>query len=203
MEVVTNLVLITMAVGVLALVTFTGVVTWRMIRRVRKWRARLLLVMPQGMPKPGPEMLASAWSHAYRTSLGAGALMRRGSRREAMWMRRDLWSHVGAADAEVKAAQGTGTPVGQLPHLMGHLCDQAQRHDHVLALATKGVRIIDPIEAQAETDRITDQADRVSAAVMGAVRADATIDADQLATALDHEIRAVSHGASHARSLMP
>jgi len=43
----------------------------------------------------------------------------------------------------------------------------------------------------------------VSAAVMGAVRADATIDADQLATALDHETRAVSHGASHARSLMP
>src|ERR1035437_9224635 len=65
MEVVTDLVLITMAVGVLALVIFTGVVTWRMIRRVRKWRARLLLVMPQGMPEPGPEMVGAAGGPAH------------------------------------------------------------------------------------------------------------------------------------------
>jgi hypothetical protein len=42
----------------------------------------------------------------------------------------------------------------------------------------------------------------VSAAVVDAVRADATIDDRQLATALDHETRSVSHGARRVRALM-
>jgi hypothetical protein len=42
----------------------------------------------------------------------------------------------------------------------------------------------------------------VSAAVVDAVRADATIDHRELATALDHETRSVAYGASRVHSLM-
>ena len=197
-----DLVIITVAVGMVALVTFIGVMAWRMVRKVRKWRARLELVLPRTMSKPGPDLLASGWSHAYRTSLAAGAMVRSGSRREAMWLRRDLWSHVSAAEVAVKTADATGTPLGQLPHLIGHLRDQAQRHDQVLILASKGVPLAGSVDARGETGRIIDQADAVSAAVIDAVRADATIDHRQLATALDHETRSVSHGAARVHSLM-
>jgi hypothetical protein len=197
-----DLAIITVAAGMVASVTFVGVMTWRMVRKVRKWRARLELIMPKTMSKPGPDMVASAWSHAYRTSLAAGAMVKCGSRREAMWLRRDLWSHVTAAEVAVKTADATGTPVGDLPHLIGHLRDQAQRHDQVLILASKGVPVVGSADTRAETGRIIDQADAVSAAVVDAVRADATMDDRQLATALDHETRSVSHGAARVHSLM-
>ncbi len=202
MSQVADVAIITVAAGMVALVTFAGVMAWRMVRKVRRWRARLELVMPRAMSQPGPDLLASAWSHAYRTSLAAGALVRSGSRREAMWLRRDLWSHVSAAEVAVKTADATGTPVGQLPHLVGHLRDQAQRHDRVLILASKGVPVVGSLDARADTGRIIDQADAVSAAVADVVRADATIDDRQLATELDHETRSVSHGASRVRVLM-
>ena len=57
-------------------------------------------------------------------------------------------------------------------------------------------------DARAETGRIIDQADAVSAAVVDAVRADATIDHRQLATALDHEDPSVAYGADRVHSLM-
>lgn len=202
MHQVADLAIIAVAAGMVALVTFAGVVAWRMVRKVRKWRARLQLVMPMAMSRPGPDVVASAWSAAYRTSLAAGALVRTGSRREAMWLRRDLWSHVSAAEVAVKTAAATGTPVGQLPHLVGHLRDQARRHDQVLILASKGVPVAGSADARAETDRIIDQADAVSAVVVDAVRADATIDHRQLATALDHETRSVAYGADRVHSLM-
>ncbi|HVB93479.1 MAG TPA: hypothetical protein VND67_04110 [Acidimicrobiales bacterium] len=195
-----DLAIITVGVGMVALVTFLGVMGWRMVRTVRKWRARLDLILPRSMSRPGPELLASAWSHAYGTSLAAGALMRSGSRREAMWLRRDLWSHVSAAEVAVKTATAGGTPVGELPHLISHLRDQARRQDQVLILASKGVPV-GPVDTRAETGRIIDQADAVSVAVVDAVRADATIDDRQLATALDHETRSVSHGAARLDGL--
>jgi hypothetical protein len=199
---VADFAIITVAAGMAALVTFAGVVAWRMVRKVRKWRARLEMVVPKAISKPGPDMVASAWSGAYRTSLAAGALVRTGSRREAMWLRRDLWSHVSAAEVAVKTAAAAGTPLGQLPHLIGHLRDQAQRHDQVLILASKGVPVVGSADAQAETGRIIDQANAVAAAVVDAVRADAPIDHRQLATALDHETRSVAYGAGRVHSLM-
>jgi hypothetical protein len=197
-----DVVLIAVAAGMVALVTFAGVMAWRVVRKVRRWRARLELVMPKAMSKPGPDLLASGWSHAYRTSLTAGAMLRTGSRRDAMWLRRDLWSRVSAAEVAVRTADAAGTPLGQLPHLIGHLRDQAQRHDQVLILASKGVPLAGSVDARAETGRIIDQADAVSAAVVEAVRADATIDHRQLATELDHETRSVSHGAARVHSLI-
>lgn len=202
MSQVADLAIIAVAAGMVALVTLAGVMAWRMVRKVRKWRARLEVVMPKAMSRTGPDLLASAWSHAYRTSLAAGALVRSGSRREAMWLRRDLWSHVSVAEVAVKTADATGTPVGQLPHLVGHLRDQARRQDQVLILASRGVPVVGSVDARAATGRIIDQADAVSAAVVDAVRADATIDDRQLATALDHETRSVSHGARRVRALM-
>ncbi|HEX3460876.1 MAG TPA: hypothetical protein VHT49_08220 [Acidimicrobiales bacterium] len=202
MHQVADLAIITVAAGLVALVTLAGVFTWRMVRKLRKWRARLEMVLPRSISRPGPDMVASAWSGAYRTSLAAGALVRTGSRREAMWLRRDLWSHVSAAEVAVKTAAATGTPVGQLPHLIGHLRDQAQRHDQVLILASKGVPVVGSADARAETGRIIDQANAVSAAVVDAVRADAAIDHRQLATAIDHETRSVAYGASRVHSLM-
>ena len=202
MHQVADLAIITVAAGMAALATLAGVVAWRLVRKVRKWRARLEMLLPRTMSKAGPDLVASAWSRAYRTSLGAGALVRSGTRREAMWLRRDLWSHVSAAEVAVKTADAGGTPVGQLPHLVGHLRNQAQRHDQVLILASKGVPVVGAEDAQAETGRIIDQADAVSAAVVDAVRADAVIDDRQLATALDHETRSVSHGAARVHSLM-
>jgi hypothetical protein len=196
-----DLVIIAMGAGVVALVTLAGVVAWRMVRKVRKWRARLELVIPKTITRPGPDLVASTWSHAYRTSLAAGAVMRTGTRRVAMWRRRDLWSHVSAAEVAVKTATATGTPVGQLPHLIGHLRDQAHRHDQVLILASKGVPVAGPMDCREETGRIIDQADAVSAAVVDAVRADATIDVRQLSTELDHETRSVSHGAARVHAL--
>lgn len=201
MSQVADVVIITMAAGVVALVAFVGVMAWRTVRKVRMWRARLAVVMPT-MSQPGPYMLASAWSHAYRTSLAAGALARTGSRREAMWMRRDLWSHVSAAEVAVKSANANGTPLGELPHLIGHLRDQAQRHDQELILASKGIPVAGPDDVRAHTARIIAQADAVSAAVVNAVRADAVIDDRRLATALDRETRSVSHGAAGVDSLM-
>jgi hypothetical protein len=197
---VADVAIITVAAVVVAMVALGGVLAWRMIRKVRRWRARLALVLP-AMSRPGPDLLASAWSHTYRTSLAAGALLRTGSRREAMWMRRDLWSHLGAAEVAVKTADANGTPLGELPLLIGHLRDQARRQDQALILASKGVRVAGPDDARAHTDRIIDQADAVSAAVVDAVRADAVIDDRQLATALDRETRSVSHGAARVHSL--
>jgi hypothetical protein len=197
-----EVVIITVAAGMLALVAFIGLMVWRMVRKVRRWRGRLELVLPRAMSKPGPDLLASGWSHAYRTSLAAGAMVKNGSRREAMWLRRDLWSHVSAAEVAVRTADATGTPLGQLPFLIGHLRDQARRHDQVLILASKGVPLAGSVDARAETGRIIDQADAVSAAVVDAVRADATIDHRQLATELDRETRSVSHGAARVHSLM-
>ena len=201
MSQVAEVAIIILAAAVLALIAFVGVLAWRTVRKVRRWRARLSVVLPT-MAKPGPDMLASAWSHAYRTSLGAGALVRTGSRRQAMWMRRDLWSHVSAAEVAVKTANANGTPLGELPQLIGHLRDQARRHDQALILASKGVPVAGPEDARAHTGRIIDQADAVSAAVVDAVRADAVFDDRQLANALDRETRSVSHGAARVHSLM-
>jgi hypothetical protein len=201
MSQVADAAIITMAAGVVASIAFVGVMAWRAIRKVRMWRARLAVVLPT-LSKPGPDMLASAWSHAYRASLTVGALVRTGSRREVMWMRRDLWSHVSAAEVAVKTANANGTPLGDLPHLIGHLRDQAQRHDQALILASQGVLVAGPEDAGAHTGRIIEQADAVSAAVVDAVRADAVIDDRQLATALDRETRSVSYGAARVHSLM-
>ncbi|MGH9096415.1 MAG: hypothetical protein ACRDWB_03245, partial [Acidimicrobiales bacterium] len=198
---VADVAIITMAVGIIALVAFIGVMAWRTVRKLRMWRARLAVVLPT-MSRPGPDLLASAYAHAYRTSLAAGALVRTGSRREAMWMRRDLWSHVSAAEVAVKTANANGTPLGELPHLIGHLRDQAQRQDQTLILTSKGIPVAGRDDVRAHTGRIIDQADAVSAAVVEAVRADAVIDDRRLATALDREPRSVSHGAAGVHSLM-
>jgi hypothetical protein len=201
MSQVADVAIITMAAGIVALVAFVAVMAWRTVRKVRMWRARLAVVLPT-MSQPGPDMLASAYSYLYRTSWAAGALVRTGSRREAMWMRRDLWSHVGAAEVAVKTADANGTPLGELPHLIGHLRDQARRQDQALILASKGIPVAGPDDIRAHTGRIIDQADAVSAAVVDAVRADVVIDDRRLATALDRETRSVSHGAAGVHSLL-
>jgi DNA-binding transcriptional regulator YiaG len=124
-----------------------------------------------------------------------------GVRRQALWMRRDLWLHVDAAETAVKAARATDTPVGELPALVGHLRDQARRHDHALVLVAHGVRAIDLVSARDETDRIVSQADMVSTAAVEAIRADTQLGSDQLAVALDRETRAVADGSARLRSL--
>ena len=153
------------------------------------------------MATPGPEALAGAWSHVHRTSLSARALVGTGSRRQALRMRRDLWTHVSAAETAVHAADHAGTPVGDLPYLVAHLKDLARRHDHALVLVGKGVPVMGIADARAETDRIAGEADRVSGAVVDAFRADSVLDPAHLTTALDHETRAVSGGAAQVRSL--
>ncbi|MGO9029923.1 MAG: hypothetical protein ACLQOZ_15015 [Acidimicrobiales bacterium] len=192
MSEVTDVALIILSFGFVAVCGLSGFVAWRTVRRVRRWRARLGQVVPQAIATSPPEALAAAWSQAHRTSLTARALVVTGPRRQALRLRRDLWTHISAAEMAVRAAGTAGTPVGQLPHLVAHLKDQARRHDHALVLVTKGVPVMDLDTARAETGRITAQADQVSGAVVDALRSDVTIDPEQLSVALDHETRAVS-----------
>ena len=198
---VTDVALIILSVGFVVICGVAGYLAWRTVRRARRWRARLEQAIPQAMATPAPEVLAAAWSHAHRTSLTARALLVTGSRRQALRLRRDLWTHLSAAETAVKAAGTTGTPVGQLPHLVAQLKEQARRHDHALVLVTRGVPVMDLEAARAETGRITDQADQVSGAVVEAMRSDVGIHPDHLSVALDHEIRAVSGASAQMRSL--
>jgi hypothetical protein len=55
--------------------------------------------------------------------------------------------------------------------------------------------------ARTETARITEQADMVSEAAIGALHAVSTQDADRLARLLDHETQAVKAGSARLRSL--
>jgi hypothetical protein len=201
MHEVVDLALITLAVGFVAVTATVTFFTWRAVKRVRRWRQRVEVALPQAFATPGPEALAGAWSHVHRTTLGARALVVPGPRGQALRMRRDLWNHVSAAETAVRAAERTGTPVGDLPHLVAHLKDLARRHDHSLVLVSKGVPVMAGSQARMETDRITGDADRVSGAVVEAFRADSAMDPDHLAVALDHETRAVSGGAARMSSL--
>lgn len=201
MHEVADLALITLAVGFLAVTATATFFAWRVVRRVRRWRVRIEAALPQAVATPGPEALAGAWSHVHRTSLGARALVVPGPKGQALRLRRDLWNHVSAAETAVRAADRTGTPVGELPYLVAHLKDLARRHDHALVLVSKGVPVMGLSDARTETARITGEADRVSGAVVDAFRADSAIDPVHLSTALDHETRAVAGGAAQVRSL--
>ena len=196
-----DIAIVILAIGFVSVVTVTAVAGWRLVRRVRRWRARLERAIPAGMQAPGPEVVAAALTRAHRASLTARAVVGMGVRRQALWMRRDLWSHVDAADTAVRAARAADAPVGELPSLVGHLRDQARRHDHALVLVAKGVRAIDLGSARTETYRIMSQADMVSTAVVEALRADAPLGSDQLTDALDRETRAVAAGSARLRSL--
>jgi hypothetical protein len=184
-----------------AMMTAVAVITWRMVRRFRIWRDRVRVAIPQRLANPTPEAMAQALSGAHRSTLAARAVVVRGNRRQALRLRRDLWTHVDASTTAVNAAQSTGVPVGDLPYLVGHLRDQARRHDHALVLVGKGVPAMDLVTARAETERINAQADQVSTAVVEAMRSDATIHPDHLSAALDREARSVSAGAAAQRSL--
>jgi hypothetical protein len=201
MHEVADLALITLAVGFLAVTATVAFFAWRIVKRVRRWRVRLEAAIPQAVATPGPEALAGAWSHVHRTSLGARALVVPGPKGQALRLRRDLWTHVSAAETAVRAADRTGTPVGELPYLVAHLKDLARRHDHALVLVSKGVPVMGLSDARSETARITGEADRVSGAVVDAFRADSAIDPAHLSVALDHETRAVAGGAAQVRSL--
>lgn len=198
---VADLALITLTVVFLAATATCAFFAWRAVKKVRRWRLRIEQAIPQLVATPGPEALAAAWSHAHRSSLSARALVGTGARRQALRMRRDLWTHVSAAETAVHAAEHAGTPVGDLPFLVGHLKDLARRHDHTLVLVSKGVSVTGVADARAETDRISAEADRVSSAVVDAFRADSVFDPGHLSTALAHETRAVAGGASQVRSL--
>ena len=193
--------IIVVSLGLLAMMTAVALVTWRALRRFRIWRERVRLAIPQRLANPTPEAMAQALSGAHRSSLGARALVGTGVRRQALWMRRELWTHVDASSTAVDAARATGVPVGDLPDLVGHLRDQARRHDHALVLVGKGVPAMDLGAARAETQRINAQADMVAAAVVEAMRSDAVVHPDHLAAALDREARSVSAGAAAQRSL--
>ncbi len=189
------------ALGIFGLFALAAWVTWRVTRWFRRVHVHLSRVFPGGVPAPRPATATVTYAHMHRRSLGLRRVTSSGTRREALSLRQDLWSHVDTAQAALATAEGAGAPVGDLAFLSGQLRDLARRHDQRLALLSIRSSSDDLARARVETIGISEQADMVSDAAIAALHAVSSQDADRLALLLDHETQAVKAGSARLRSL--
>ncbi|HEY6624155.1 MAG TPA: hypothetical protein VIX85_10005 [Acidimicrobiales bacterium] len=189
------------ALGIFGLFALAAWATWRITRLFRRAHAHLSRVFPGGVPAPRPATATVTYAHMHQRTLGLRRVASSGTRREALSLRQDLWSHVDTAHAALATAQATGAPVGDLALLSGQLRDLARRHDQRLALLSIRSSSDDLARARVETIGISHQADMVSDAAIAALHAVSTHDADRLAMLLDHETQAVKAGSARLRSL--
>ncbi|HEX4217794.1 MAG TPA: hypothetical protein VHZ02_05470 [Acidimicrobiales bacterium] len=189
------------AVGIFGLFALATWMTWRVTRWFRRVHAHLSKVFPGGIPAPRPAAATVTYAQVHRRTLGMRRLTSSGPRREALSLRQDLWSHVDAAYAALSTAQAHGAAIGDLSVLSGQLRELAKRHDRQLSLLSMRSPLDVMARARAETARITEQADLVSDAAIGALHAVSTQDADRLARLLSHETQAVQAGSARLRSL--
>jgi hypothetical protein len=198
---VRTIAMVVIAVGVRALAALAVAVTWRVVRWIRRVRVHVNRAFPHGLPLPSPTAMAIARERIRRTSFRARMVASHGPRRQALSLRRDLWSHVDIAQGALATARTVDAPIGDLPHLTTELRALAHHHDQRLVLLTERSSAGDLEMARAETIRITEYADRVSDTVIESLHTISTVDTDRLAILLDHETQAVKAGSAGMRAL--